>query len=96
MDNEIRKHFYCADCGYDTFHNEYYMVHDHIWAQAGMDKQGGMLCIGDLERRTGRKLNYTDFTHAPINYLGTFSRRLQNRLNSHGKETTNHSTTELY
>jgi hypothetical protein len=50
----------CADCGVDTFStNEYYMVKDHVWAQA----QGGtkLLCIGCLEKRIGRTLTRSDF-----------------------------------
>jgi hypothetical protein len=57
----------CADCGFDTI-AEYYIVHDHVWAAAGMADNGGFLCIGDLERRLGRPLSGGDFPpHIPIN-----------------------------
>jgi hypothetical protein len=36
------------------------MVHDHVWAQAGMTD--GFLCIGCLERRLDRCLQPNDFT----------------------------------
>jgi hypothetical protein len=53
----------CADCGIRTTPQtrrgkvrdgswEWYMVHDHVWAQAGMTD--GFLCIGCLERRLDR------------------------------------------
>jgi hypothetical protein len=46
--------------------SEQYMVHDHIWKKAGMkgwsDKgESGVLCIGCLEKRIGRKLEPFDF-----------------------------------
>ena len=46
------------------------MVHDVVWAKAGMDSDGGYLCgIGCLEKRLGRMLRPGDFTGAPINDL---------------------------
>jgi hypothetical protein len=71
----------CVDCGIDTCPTtakrgcrhkarwEYYMVHDVVWAKAGMDSDGGHLCIGCLEKRLGRMLRPRDFTGAPINNL---------------------------
>jgi hypothetical protein len=60
----------CNDCGMSTTPKtrlgkirarswEWYMVHAHIWAQAGMTD--GFLCIGCLERRLGRHLKPDDF-----------------------------------
>jgi len=45
------------------------MVHDHLWAEAGMKPRriSGMLCVGCLEIRLGRELNSNDFIDAPIN-----------------------------
>lgn len=61
----------CADCGTDTVPAdgpcEYYFVYNEIWEQAGMEKDGGFLCIGCLEARIGRPLHRADFGHAPIN-----------------------------
>jgi hypothetical protein len=67
----------CQDCGVDTTpctgqrgcrHGgrwEHYMVHNSLWRAAGMDV--GILCIGCLEARIGRRLNPGDFTPARIN-----------------------------
>jgi hypothetical protein len=90
----------CIDCGVDTAPNddrrrrrgarksEYYMVHDAVWAAAGMSKQepmlygensGDFLCIGCLERRLGRTL--TNFTAILINRPDRWhSGRLADRL----------------
>lgn len=76
--------FLCVDCGFNTIHCEYYMVHDEIWSGAGMPDEG-MLCIGCLEERLGRELTAKDFTHAPVNQCegGQKSERLQSRLSNH-------------
>jgi hypothetical protein len=57
---------------------EYYHVHDSVWRQANMEPLQGELCVGCLEKRLGRKLHFTDFSDAPINYLRV-SDRLSNR-----------------
>jgi hypothetical protein len=60
--------FLCRGCGADTLQDEYYMVHDAVWTgEAGMASEGGMLCIGCLETRIGRRLVPADFKDAPIN-----------------------------
>lgn len=41
--------------------SEVYTVRDAVWAKAGMEADGGCLCIGCLEVRLGRKLNPKDF-----------------------------------
>jgi hypothetical protein len=56
----------CEDCGTSTF-GEYYMVHDEVWADTGMAPDGGLLCVGCLERRLGRRLTPDDFTSCPLN-----------------------------
>jgi hypothetical protein len=66
----MRVEFLCIDCGCDTVkrrrgRNEYYMVRDDVWTSARM--QDGMLCIGCLEARLGRRLMAHDFIDAPIN-----------------------------
>ena len=72
--------FLCIDCSIDTF-DEYYMVHDTVWLSVVVTKKSGMLCIGCLETRLGRRLTRADFTDAPINHLDfERSERLQNRL----------------
>jgi hypothetical protein len=86
----------CHDCGVDTLpagwgeRAEYYMVHDEVWANAGMGPLDGLLCVGCLERRLRRRLVPDDFTEARMNDL-TFratprfawsyrTRRLRDRL----------------
>lgn len=87
--------YLCIDCGVDTSIDgiqEYYMVTKAVWLKAGLkhpdmgrDSPGGqhdgMLCIGCLEARLGRKLKPADFTNVPIN-RGWFpmSERLTNRV----------------
>jgi hypothetical protein len=80
-EEEIKAMFACVDCKGCTYDNdEYYMVHDDLWQTAGMDQ--GMLCIGCLETRLGRRLDSRDFTHYPINTSPAFKRseRLKSRL----------------
>lgn len=75
--------FTCVDCRNDTAAmHEYYMVHDAIWAQVGMQPHGGMLCIGCLEDRLGRMLTNLDFTAAPVNsgFFCDQSARLRDRI----------------
>jgi hypothetical protein len=88
----------CVDCHVDTLSaepgvpTEYYSVHDALWAQAGMGPVDGMLCVGCLESRIGRRLNRADFTDAEINDLSVSrvkrfawswrSRRLRDRLSA--------------
>ena len=67
----------CVDCHTDTCPTdhrraEYYVVHDHIWKQAGMAPFGGMLCIGCLEQRIGRTLNAGDFDDCELNDLAAY------------------------
>lgn len=41
--------------------NEMYIVHPHVWKAAGMEPDGGYLCVGCLEKRIGRRLVPDDF-----------------------------------
>jgi hypothetical protein len=75
--------FVCKDCTDNTsIMDEYYMVTDEIWAQAGMAPDGGMLCIGCLEARIGRQLTAADFPAYPVNHPAIFSQseRLAQRI----------------
>jgi hypothetical protein len=78
----------CVDCLVDTAArgvDEYYMVHNDVWAAAGMAPRGGMLCVGCLEVRLGRWLTAGDFTGVPVNDLRRGwrgSARLLSRLTS--------------
>lgn len=66
---ETRINFKCLDCQEDTNKiNEYYMVKDEVWLKAN-PKNKGMLCIGCLEERLGRELEYKDFSDANLNLM---------------------------
>jgi hypothetical protein len=57
----------CLDCDIDTIAiAEYYVVEEAVWLQANPGSKG-MLCIGCLEVRLGRRLTPADFTDSPIN-----------------------------
>jgi len=77
--------FNCKDCKKTTIH-EYYMVWDRVWKRSDMKPDGGMLCIGCLEQRLGRKVTQKDFLPILLNqpHAPGFakSRRLLNRLRS--------------
>jgi len=72
--------FDCVDCGRDFEEN--YIVNDGVWAAAGLEPEGGRLCIGCLERRLGRRLTRDDFeADNPANEVGHWqSLRLRDRL----------------
>ncbi len=76
---ERHKNFYCIDCKKDTWY-EYYTVNNRLWKKIN-PKISGMLCIGCVETRLGRKLKKADFADKPIN-TKKFTRtpRLINRL----------------
>jgi hypothetical protein len=76
----------CLDCKEETIFradkaDEDYMVHNALWLQANPAKDG-MLCIGCLESRLGRRLEPSDFTGARVNGLDgrRESQRLKSRL----------------
>jgi hypothetical protein len=77
--------FNCLDCGENTARlDEYYMVRGEVWRFA-VPVGRGMLCIGCLEHRIGRKLRPRDFTPARVNLpwspdVGPKSPRLMDRL----------------
>jgi len=77
----------CADCGYDTFDYEYYMVRNDVWEQAlghkiPPNEDHVFLCIGCLEKRIGRTLTRRDFIDCPLNTSPDWPRsaRLRNRM----------------
>ena len=66
------------------------MVTDTCWKRAGMKPRGGMLCIGCLEKRLGKKLTPRNFSECPLNWRNAIlpdyaSSRLVSRL-YHGAE----------
>jgi len=74
------KNTLCLDCCVETIPTEYYMVTNDLWSKA-VPEYEGMLCIGCLEMRIGRKLNKNDFTKVPVNHIDdpTQSKRLKDR-----------------
>lgn len=76
-----RSVFLCLDCGKDTGKmREYYFVHTELWLSA-VGSKNGMLCVGCLETRIGRKLKKADFADVFINRLNYgHSMRLLDRL----------------
>src|SRR5262245_47681959 len=73
-----------VDCGAD-FDEFDYMVEDTVWAAGGLEPDGGLLCIGCLERRLGRRVKRDDFKSTPsLEFWPTAddrrSLRLRNRL----------------
>jgi len=78
---EIERRFKCKDCKVNTGTiAEYYMVEDRVWKKAG--NEAGMLCIGCLEDRLGRRLHTNDFSKCPLNFDPSWikSDRLLNRM----------------
>lgn len=79
----MARDFDCLDCGQDTGEfglNEYYAVHNDVWAQTGLGPEDGLLCIGCLEQRIERQLTAADFPAVFINRWG--SPRLESRLHA--------------
>jgi hypothetical protein len=74
--------FDCLDCRVDTVAiDEWYRVRNEVWAAANPSEHG-MLCIGCLEARLGRRLSRRDFMKCYLNDDVTSPRsaRLTNRL----------------
>lgn len=65
--------------------NEHYFIHTETWLKV-VGSIVGMLCIGCLESRLGRKLNCLDFPAVTINSPkhGNKSQRLLDRLGTTG------------
>lgn len=80
--NNSRKKWICLDCKQDTGRmNEHYFIETATWLSV-VDSTVGMLCIGCLEARLGRKLLPSDFPGVTINSpkYGNKSQRLLDRL----------------
>src|ERR1700687_1632031 len=69
----------CVDCGTELLPDtppgskdwQRYMVHDQVWADAGLPRhRGGWICIPCLEARLHRQLTGSDFPDLPINRPG--------------------------
>lgn len=64
--HKSKRKWLCVDCNRDT-HLEHYFVKNEVWRGLARMPEHGMLCVGCLELRIGRKLLPTDFTDAHIN-----------------------------
>ena len=53
----------CQDCGAEVW---VFMVHDSLWAEAGLNK--GHFCRACVAKRLGRPLVNGDFTDCPANW----------------------------
>lgn len=77
-----RRKFMCLDCSIDTGKiHEHYFIHTPLWISV-VGNSSGMLCVGCLEKRLGRKLTSTDFPDVTINNprFEPKSQRLMERL----------------
>lgn len=59
------------------------MLEDSTWTLTGLGKYG-MLCVGCVEQRIGRRLAASDFNNSYLNKprTGIISARLLNRMSS--------------
>jgi hypothetical protein len=80
-----RRKFLCLDCRVDTGKlGEHYMLKDSTWYKLHNSNQG-MICIGCVEKRLGRKLTRIDFNDSHVNRPSPgkfFSARLMQRLSA--------------
>ena len=82
MASKSRAKFLCLDCKVDTGKAfEHYMLVDSVWTKIHNSKFG-MMCIGCVEVRLGRKLTRLDFNSSYVNNpkLHRMSARLLDRL----------------
>ena len=77
-----RRKWLCLDCSVDTGRIfEHYFLTTSLWLfLVGSNK--GMLCVGCVEKRLGRRLRSGDFTDCYLNdpKKNTMSDRLRSRL----------------
>jgi hypothetical protein len=71
----------CLDCGTDTTEiGEYYMLENEVWLEAN-PADDGMLCVGCVEKRLGRRLAPDDFMPLEMNHKSEWrSQRLRSRV----------------
>lgn len=81
-----RRKWLCLDCKIDTGKaGEHYMLVDKTWALVHNSNKG-MICVGCVEKRLGRKLNSSDFNDSHVNRIkpGEYkSTRLMERINAY-------------
>jgi hypothetical protein len=76
--------FVCLDCHDDVLKaGEYYLLRDEVWVAANPQRLG-MLCIGCVEKRLGRRLTPQDFQGEPLDHHlingPALSKRLMTRI----------------
>ena len=86
---KIPESWCCVDCGAaitnlagkDTpvYRPEAYTVRNTVWKAAGMERMGGCLCVGCLEKRLGRRLRPKDFTRHALNTMPGTDRLIERR-----------------
>ena len=71
----------CVDCGaaITNLAPEAYTVRNTVWKAAGMERMGGCLCVGCLEKRLGRRLRPKDFTRHALNTMPGTDRLIERR-----------------
>lgn len=83
MSTRSRRKWLCMDCKQDTGRmGEHYMLVDATW-QLAHNSNKGMLCVGCIEKRLGRKLRHQDFNDSHVNRIspgGSKSQRLLQRM----------------
>jgi hypothetical protein len=88
LENDPVRNPICMDCGVNLDdHNEEIMLLDHVWLEA-VPTERGMLCIGCIENRLGRKLQRDDFTRYSQSAADEglpVSERLRSRLRRPGQ-----------
>lgn len=82
----MRARFACLDCREDVSKiKEYCMLVDSTWYLIHNSAKG-MLCVGCIESRLGRRLIPDDFNESYLNRSRSFERsaRLLDRMTNHG------------
>lgn len=78
--DDVAENFVCLDCGASTLElREYYMLENPVWLEAN-PADDGMLCIGCVEERLGRRLRPDDFMPIEMNRSERHSERLSARI----------------
>ena len=80
--HKSKRKWICEDCLDDTSKlKEHYYINDDIWYKIH-PTESGMLCIGCVEVRLGRKLGPKDFPKVHINNFKLYpmSQRLLSRI----------------
>jgi hypothetical protein len=77
--DEIRA-AHTAGRGFDwtvNANHEVYILRQCVWDRTDLPGWGGVLCVGCLEKRIGRRLKPKDFLHHPLNWLPGTRRLLE-------------------